>query len=85
MIWFDIKFVGQHETIDWPPAEVSSHVTAQLAVAVLDGGMKTGRPSVMLRVPLADGTVAVVETSARIWCAVAAAIHGKYPDLLKGD
>ena len=85
MIGFDLKFVGEHETIDWAPADVSSHVTNDLAVAVLDKGMQTGRPSIMLRVPLADGTVAIVETSARVWCAVATAIKAKYPNLLDGD
>ncbi len=85
MIGFDLQFVAKDGTIKWEPAEVSSHVKDGLAVAVLDGGMQTGRPSVMLRIPLADGTVAVVETSARVWCAIASAIHAKYPDLLVGD
>lgn len=85
MIGFSIQFVAADEKIDWPAAEVSSHVKDDLAVAILDKGMQTGRPSVMLRVPLEDGTVALVETSARVLCAIAAAIHGKYPDLLVGD
>ncbi len=85
MIAFDLQFVGEQDTIKWEAADVSSHVTDLLAVAVLDKGMASGRPSCMLRVPLADGTVAIVETSARVWVAVATAIMGRYPELLEGD
>lgn len=85
MIGLDILFVGKDEKIKWPEAEVSSHVTEGLSVAVLDKGTASGRPSLMMRVPLEDGTVAIVEMTARHWNAVNAAIMGRYPDLLKGD
>lgn len=81
----DIQFVGVNDKIKWEAAEVSTHVKDAIAVAILDKGMETGRPSVMMRVPLEDGTVAIVEMSCRIWCGVASAIMGKYPDLLAGD
>lgn len=85
MIGFAIQFVPADGKIDWPAADVSSHVTDDLAVAILDKGCASGRPSVMLRVPLADGTVAIVETTARIMVAIGRAVHGRYPDLLEGD
>lgn len=85
MIGIDITFCGKNETIDWDAKTVSSHVTDGLKVAILEGGTASGRPSIMMRVPLADGTVALVEMTARHWNAVNAAILGRYPDLLKGD
>jgi hypothetical protein len=86
MIAIDITFCGKGETIfGWPATPVSSTVRDGLKVAILDGGTASGRPSVMMRVPLEDGTVAIVELTARHWNAVTAAILGRYPDLLKGD
>lgn len=52
-----------------------------LQVAVLDGGMQSGRPSVALRVDLPDGKVVIAETTARLLCTAAKAIMAKYPDL----
>lgn len=85
MISFNIQFVGEHETIKWKEGKISSHVVDSLEIAILDKGMETGRPSAMIRVPLEDGTVAIVETSARIMVAIGRAIIGKYPDLLDND
>ena len=56
-----------------------------IQIAMLDGGMKTGRPSVALRIDLPDGAVIIAETSARLLVTAAAAIHARYPDLLKDD
>lgn len=85
MIAIDIEFCEKNETLPWDAKTVSSHVTDGLKVAILEGGTSSGRPSVMMRVPLADGTVAIVEMTARHWNAVNAAIRGRYPDLLEGD
>lgn len=60
MIGLDITFCGKDESIGWDEATVSSHVTDGLEVAILEGGTSSGRPSIMMRVPLADGTVAIV-------------------------
>jgi len=55
-----------------------------IGVAVLDGGMSGGRPSVTLRVDLPDGRVVLAETSARLFCAAARMIMAKHPDLFEG-
>ena len=52
-----------------------------MEVAVLNNGMETGRPSVALRIDLPDGTVVIVETSARLFCTAAKIIMSKNPDL----
>jgi hypothetical protein len=54
-------------------------------VAVLDGGMKSGRPSVAIRLDLPDGRTVVAETSARLFCVAARAIMAKHPELFEGD
>jgi hypothetical protein len=45
-------------------------------VGILQGGMDTVRTSFSLLIDLPDGSVAFVETSARIWDAVNGAIKG---------
>ena len=52
-----------------------------IQVAVLDGGMTSGLPSVALRLDLPDGRVVVAETSARLFCAAALAILARYPQI----
>lgn len=43
-----------------------------IAVHVLEGGMQSGAPSVVIALTREDGTVVVFETSARLFCAAAA-------------
>lgn len=54
-----------------------------IQVAVLTGGMSSGRPSVALRIDLPDGKHVIAETSARLFCAAARVIMAKYPDLFE--
>lgn len=50
-------------------------------VAVLDGGMSSGQPSIALRIDLPDGRSVIAETSARLFCTTARGIIAKYPRL----
>jgi hypothetical protein len=50
-------------------------------VAVLDGGMSSGRPSVALRLELPDGRTVIAETSARLFCSTARIIEARFPHL----
>lgn len=50
-------------------------------VAVLPGGLRSGRPSVALRIDLPDGRVVIAETTARLFVTAARAIMARYPDL----
>lgn len=56
-----------------------------ISVAVLDGGMASGRPSVALRLELPDGQTVIAETSARLFASAGRAIMAKYPNLFEGD
>jgi hypothetical protein len=56
-----------------------------IQVAVLDGGMKSGLPSVCIRIELPDGRTVLAQTSARLFCLAARAIMAKYPELYDGD
>lgn len=70
--WPDLK--GKeiiHLANDAPPVEV----------AVLDGGLASGRPSVAIRINLPDGTPVIVETSARLFVSAARMISTKFPNL----
>jgi hypothetical protein len=58
------------------------HVEAPMEMAILEGGMVSGSPSVMLAVPMPDGTVAIAQTSAKLFCTAARAIQAKYPTVL---
>lgn len=52
-----------------------------IQVAVLDGGLSSGRPSVTIRIDLPGGQTVLAETSARLFCAAARGIMAKYPKL----
>jgi hypothetical protein len=70
----------------WPDlvakfAEGTANVSsAPLGVATLAGGMESGRPSVMLRIDLPDGKVALCETSLDLWLNATAAMRGRYEE-----
>lgn len=54
-------------------------------VALLDGGMASGRPSVAIRLDLPDGKSVVAQTSARLFVTAARAIMARHPDLFKDE
>lgn len=54
------------------------HRTAPFTVAALARGMKSGHPSLAIRVDLPDNKVLIQETSVAAWLAVARALEGKY-------
>lgn len=64
---------------------VRSGGDGKMAVAVLERGMTSGKPSVALRIDLPDGRTVVAETSARLFCTAARMIMAKYPDLFEGE
>lgn len=75
----------------WPELKDRKHSIVHVAdgppmqVAILQGGMKSGRPSVTIRVDLPDGRTVLAETSARLFCTAARAFMAKYPELFEGD
>lgn len=56
-----------------------------IRLAVIEKGTAAGRPSVAIRLDLADGHIVIAETTARLFCAAARAIVAKYPNLFEGD
>ena len=54
----------------------------KMQVAVLAGGMASGRPSVAFRLDLPDGRCVAAQTSARMIVTLARLIEGKYPDVM---
>ena len=67
----------------WPEGRFNDIIRVppeNLALATLDAGMASGRPSLAIRVDLPDGKVVFVETSVKLFLVAAAAIRAKYPD-----
>lgn len=56
------------------------HVVESFKVGGLAGGMTSGKPSVMMEIPLGDGSVALVETSLALFLTAADALRAKYGD-----
>lgn len=70
----------------WPDlAEKDVIEAGVLAVAVLPNGMKSGKPSVTIRLELPNGETVLAQTSARLFCTAGRAITAKYPDLFEGE
>lgn len=70
----------------WPDVQGKFVLTSEdMAMAVLESGMASGRPSVAIRVNLQDGQVVIAQTSARLFAAAARAIMARYPDLFDGN
>ena len=71
----------------WPELKGRTihHIKDGLAVAILDKGMTSGKPSVAIRADLADGSSVIMETSARLFCSAAKAFMAKYPDLFEDN
>lgn len=54
---------------------------AGITVAVLEGGMASGKPSVAIRIDLPDGRTVLTETSALLFCSAGRMIEGRFPNL----
>lgn len=55
------------------------HVTQAMEIALLEGGMASGKPSVMLRIGLPDGSVVIAETSLALFMMAADAFQVRHP------
>lgn len=51
-------------------------------VALMEQGTVKGNPTVWVRLELPDGTVALGQTTAKLFCSAAKAFLAKHPDLL---
>lgn len=54
------------------------HRTGPFTVAALVRGMKSGHPSLAIRIDLPNSKVLIQETSVAAWLAVARALEGKF-------
>jgi len=54
------------------------HRTGPFTVAALARGMRSGHPSLAIRIDLPEKKVLIQETSVAAWLAVARALEGKY-------
>ncbi len=82
----ELRITFQVETA-WPDLDRSKVVhlgngAPPIGLAVLDMGMASGLPSIMLRLDLPDGTHVLAETSARLFVSAAQMILAKHPRLL---
>lgn len=87
MIAMNIKLDGDNAWPDLAGKDIIhlANDAPPISVAVLDGGLKSGRPSIAIRIDLPDGRCVVAETTARLFCSAARAIMGKYPDLFRDN
>jgi hypothetical protein len=67
--------------IDTPQVIHLGNDAKPIEISVLDAGMHSGRPSIMIRLELPDGRTVLAETSARLFCSAGRAVLAKYPRL----
>lgn len=87
MIGLTVKLEGDGA---WPDLRTKNFIhvangAPPIEVAVLDGGLASGRPSVAIRIELPDGQTVVAETTARLFVTAGRAIAAKYPRLFEDD
>ena len=58
------------------------HRTEPFTVAALARGMRSGHPSLVIRIDLPEKKVLIQETSVAAWLAVARALEGKFGRML---
>jgi hypothetical protein len=82
----DIKIVRFGDEVPWPEVDREQilHYTDTMKVAVLEGGMSSGKPSVALRIDLDDGRTLIAETSLDLLIGVLATAHGAFPQSFVG-
>lgn len=91
MIGMNVRFVNKAaEGPAWPELKREDCIhlgndAPPIAVAVIDGGTDSGRPSIALRIDLPDARTIVAETTARLFCTAARAVMARYPDLFRDD
>jgi len=79
-----IKLDGPETLTRIPEGATVHHVTEPFEIALVLGGMQSGKPSVMFRVPLPDGSVAIVETSLGLFEMAYRAMQGRLEYLAAG-
>ena len=57
------------------------HLTGRFTIAALEKGMKSGAPSVAIRIDLPDGRTVIQETSLKLWYTATRALKDKFGDL----
>ncbi len=83
MIMMALRFLAKG---DPPPLDAKSFARVDdgiVTVFCLDGGMKSGAPSVAFAMTLPEGGTVVFETSAKLFVTTANMIEARYPELLK--
>lgn len=66
----------------WPDLKNKTvhHVQTDIAIVALPHGMRSGKPSVAIRVDLPNGEVVVAETSLALFLTAADGLKAKYGD-----
>jgi hypothetical protein len=72
-----IRLDGPEDLTPIPAGAKVHHVTEAFEVALVLGGMQSGAPSVMFRIPLPDGSFAIVETSLNLFDMAATAMRSR--------
>lgn len=54
-----------------------------ISISALDGGMKSGEPSIAIRIDLPDGQVVIAEASMRHFLQAARSFEARYGDKIK--
>lgn len=67
----------------WPELKDAEIILPEgtLQVAILTGGLASGRPSVAIRIDLPDGRHVIAQTTARLFVSAGRAIVARHPDL----
>lgn len=63
---------------------IAADPKATIKMALLDGGMVTGKPSVGILITLPNGSKVLAQTSLLLLCSAAKAFEARHPHLFEG-
>lgn len=80
----DIKIIRQNDPPPWDDGKPFAVAQEHFECGLLEGGMSSGAPSVMMRFTLPDGSYVISQTSLGVFTSILAAARGAFPEAFDG-
>lgn len=81
----DVSIIRDGDPPPFPDIQDPIHLPDQpWRLAVIERGMSSGAPSLVIVIDLPDGKTVIAETSVAVWIAATAGMRGAFPEAFAG-